>query len=581
MVTNAIESDVLAALRSVVGGKTASQVESETLDFKEEDPSSRRQTEKTLVDAANCFANHVGGRVVVGVNDKAAGKSALVGTQLEPDEVKRRIFELTEPPLLVDVGSFEYEGVRLLLIRVLQSPDIHADKQGRALRRVNTDCLPMTPHDQMRLREERRGVDWSSDDSARRIADVDEEALRLARRHLRAFSDARSRLADLAAEDLLRELGVVTPANTLTNAGDVLFCAPRDATPRLIYFYRNTPGGEVKAVERYETPLIVAYDAALAAIRARGQSTAVALQDGTQLEIEDFPLRAVEEALANAVIHRDYHVRGSILVDHSPEVLTVTSPGPLVTGVTPHNILTHPSKPRNPLLAKGARHLRLAEEVGQGIDRMYREMLISGKSIPVIESTLEQVVVTFVGGAPNRRVASFVAQHLPLNEREDVDALLTLLRLCRKKTVNSEELAPLFQKNSDAAEAVLRRLASDSVAMLEASRGTARRLHPTYRLRDEVLRALGPAVDYARRTTDEIDRKVIAHVREYGRITNPTVRNILDVDVQKAKSILADLVKRDVLVKAGTGERGPKVEYEAGSKFPPTLRKPRRVPDDE
>jgi ATP-dependent DNA helicase RecG len=563
-----LDSDVSASLEAIQKGSLAKDFESETLDFKVEDASSRRQTDKVLVDASNCFANHVGGRIVVGVRDAASGTSAFVGTGLDPDEVKRRIFELTEPPLLVEVAAFSFAGVSLLLIRVPQSPDIHADKQGRAPRRVSTDCVPMSPHDQMRLREERRGIDWSVKDSGRAVGEVSEEALRLARRHLLAQSDSRSRLASLGDEDLLRALGVLSPGGTLNNSGDVFFCPPIDGHARIVYQYRNTPGGEVKAVERFDGPLIIGYDLALSAIRARGESTAIALQDGTQLEIEDLPLRAVEEALANAVIHRDFHVGGPVTIDHSPEVLTVASPGPLVSGVTPQNILTHPSKPRNPSLAKLARDLRLAEEVGQGVDRMYREMLISGKNVPAIVSTLEHVVVTFVGGSPNKRVASFVAQHLPPQEREDVDALLTLFHLCKKKATSAEDIAPLMQKHVDAAEAVLRRLATDAVGMLEVARGTARRAHPSYRLRDDALRTLGPAVDYNRRTTDEIDRKIIAHVREYARITNPTVRNILDVDVQKAKSILGDLVKREILVKAGSGERGPGVEYEAGAKFP-------------
>ena len=96
-----------------------------------------------------------------------------------------------------------------------------------------------------------------------------------------------------------------------------------------------------------------------------------------------------------------------------------------------------------------------------------------------------------------------------------------------------------------------------------------------YRLRDAALRNLGPAVSYNRRTEDEIDRKVIAHVREYGKITNQTVRNLLDVDIQRAGAILVDLVRREILRKAGSGQRGPGVEYQPGERFPSRRRPPR------
>jgi ATP-dependent DNA helicase RecG len=79
---------------------------------------------------------------------------------------------------------------------------------------------------------------------------------------------------------------------------------------------------------------------------------------------------------------------------------------------------------------------------------------------------------------------------------------------------------------------------------------------------------LGAALPYQRRTMDDIDRKVIAHVREYKVITNRTVQNLLDVSLQRARQILSDLVERDILVKVSAHERGPGVEYGAGRKFP-------------
>lgn len=79
---------------------------------------------------------------------------------------------------------------------------------------------------------------------------------------------------------------------------------------------------------------------------------------------------------------------------------------------------------------------------------------------------------------------------------------------------------------------------------------------------------LGSAVAYQRRTTDEIDRKVIAHVQEYDKVTNRTIRNLFDVSTQRAAAILGDLVTRELLVKTSEAQRGPSVEYGRGAKFP-------------
>jgi ATP-dependent DNA helicase RecG len=324
---------------------------------------------------------------------------------------------------------------------------------------------------------------------------------------------------------------------------------------------------EPREIRRLSGPLVMSFDAVMASVAARRRLTPLTLPRGQQIHLEDFPVRAVRELLSNALIHRDYFLPGSVDVSHSPQIFEMSSPGPLVTGVTPTNILTHESKPRNPTLAKTARMLGLAEEVGVGIDRVYREMLASGRDVPVIESFPDRVRVALIGGASNVRIPYYLS-HLPAGEQEDVDTLLTLFTLCHRRVADAVALGPVLQKSQQAAEAVLRRLSQESVAMLEPSRGTLRRAHPRYRLRAEAMALLGTAVRYNCRLTDEVDRKIIAHVREYGKVTNRTVKNLFDVDVNRAAEILRDLVAREILVKISQATRGPSVEYGPGVAFP-------------
>jgi ATP-dependent DNA helicase RecG len=565
--------ETAAALEAIAAGRTPQEVESATLEFKEHGRS-EGDTLKTIADAALCFANASGGVVVVGVADRGAGLDALRGTTLAADSVRKRVYELSRPPLTVDAWEEIFRGVRLLLVSVPQSPEIHADPQGRAPRRIGKDCLPMDPSEQMRLREDRLGIDWSARESDVEPASLSAAALDEARSLLGKFADERRRLARLGNPELLRALGVVGPKGRPLHAGVVLFGEP--AGVALVYQFQATPGGEPKSIERLRQPLVLAFQRAMALMQARRNVTPVNLPDGQQIQIEDFPTLAAREALANAVIHRDYHLREPVNVIHSPELLVVTSPGPLVSGVTPENILTHPSKPRNPCLMNAARVLGLAEEVGRGVDRMYREMISSGRDLPRIESFHDHVRVSLAGGRANTQVARFVAQ-LPEQERDDTDTMLVLFRLCSVRTVSAPEIAPLLQKNPAETEATLRRLASDAIGILEPTRQSARRSHPTYRLRGEVLRALGPSVPYQRRTVDEIDRKVIAHVQEYGKITNRTVQNLLDVGINRARDILADIVRRRILRKTSAHERGPGVEYGPGARFPSGRKRPAKA----
>ena len=566
-----MNDDVAGALQQVLEGAMASSLESSTLDFKEE-ARSATETERLLRDASICFANSDGGTIVLGIDDDARGPEAFVGTTFDVQDAQRRIYELTQPSILVTTEELTFGGARLLVISVPRSFEIHADSQGRAKRRVGTDCLPMSPQDQAFLREDRRGVDWTAELSDRSLEELSPGAVDAARRRLRQGGGSTSSLSDVTERELLRGLGVVDDRDRLLQAGAALFGERKDGEPWVVYQHRATPGGEATIVERLTGPLVLVLDRLIELAWARRHVTPLNLPDGTQLEVADFPEGAVREVVANALLHREFRLDSPVTVEHSPSVFVVESPGPLVAGVTERNILTHPSKPRNRALFQAARKLRIAEETGRGIDRMFRELLRSGHDSPSISQTVDSTRVAFVGGAPRTQVVRFVEQ-LPAHEREDVDTLLVLFTLLTERTTTAAGLAPIIQKSETEAEAVLARLADDDRAILEPTRESARLRRSEYRLRATALGTLGSAVAYHRRTVDDIDRKVIAHVDEYGRISNRTLQNMLDIDVYRARDVLRDLRGREVLVKTSRQQRGTAVEYGPGPRFPATRRR--------
>lgn len=569
-----ITTDVEVALDAVHAGANADSRETPQLEFKESRGRSDREIARRIAKAAICFANAEGGVVVVGVADEPGGSEALTGCELDPDYVRRRIYELSNPPLLVDVVVEHYRGVRLLVVSVLKGVVVHADQQGRVYKRFECRCLSLDPAGQQRLSDERQGVDPSARLADSRVEDVDGEALARARRLLSSLYGGVAELADEPDRQLLRGLGVANGKGRLLVAGEVLFCRTdgEAADSRIVYQFKASQGAEPRTVERLTDPLLTSLDRVFELVSVRQETIPLDLPGGQQIRIHDFPRIAVREVVVNAVIHRDYRIRGPVTVEHSPDQFRVTSPGSLVPGITPENILTHTSKPRNHCLVKAVRTLGLAEEIGRGVDRVYREMISAGREPPRITNAPDHVDVVLEGGPPNKRIVRFVAG-LAEETRADTDALLLLHYLCRNRTIEAEEAGPLLQRSVVEAERSLRTLAREPLEIIEPTRRTARHSHPTYRLREDVLKALGPAVPYSRRTQDTIDRRVIEHLREYERITNRTVRNLLNVGVHRASYILRDLRKRGVIVKAEGPERGPGVEYLPGPGFPdPGLR---------
>ncbi|HKS44674.1 MAG TPA: ATP-binding protein [Amycolatopsis sp.] len=217
---------VLPELKAVLNGKSASKVETERLDFKEQ-KTNFKEACGDLAEAAVCFANGSGGTIIVGVADSKAGEDAFVGCDLDSGVLRSRIHQLTNPGLLVDVEAFEFSGKRLLEIRVPEGLDVYSTTKGYTHQRISTDCVPMGPMNVARLAEERRGIDWSAGPSRRPIEDVDPLAMRYIRRLLAASTDVtRQRYAAFNDKDLLRVLKAVADDGSLTRSGEILLCGP-------------------------------------------------------------------------------------------------------------------------------------------------------------------------------------------------------------------------------------------------------------------------------------------------------------------------------------------------------------------
>jgi ATP-dependent DNA helicase RecG len=566
-------SELFEILARVGDGHPANDFESETLDFKQP-ATSPKETLNSLADAAMCFANARGGTLVLGVNDKATTRlEALVGVAVaySIDSIRKAIFERTRPPITVAAQEHTEDGVRLILIDVLSGVAPHSNAKGLATRRLGTECLPFTPEQQRELLIARGQFDWSAEATSLQLTDLSQAEFERVRRLLREAG--RDQLAGLRDKPLLEAMRLMASNGAITRAGALLLASEetlRDAIPTYgySYQYRPSPGSEAAARSRGSRPIAAATEALLELTEARTEIRPLNVAGGVQLALSDYPTRAVREVLVNGLLHRSYEVGGTVDLEHSPERLTVRSPGGLVAGVTTDNILTHPSTPRHQLLAEAVSLLQLAERTGQGIDRAYREMLQVGKEPPAIEEEPGIAVrATLPGGIGNDAFVRFV-RDLPEALSGDVEVLIALSLLRGVETLDAVRLSTAIQRTTAEAQDVLGRLAGEPHGLLEPTRRTLRKPYPSYRLRNEPLASLARAVTYRRFSLDEIDTKVVEHVREYGFITNRTLQRMFDRDLYASRNMLTDLRERGILAKEGTARGGRGVKYGPGPKFP-------------
>ncbi len=554
------------ALQQVRDGVTAGSVETETLDFKRDphtvtgpgapgNPQSRLVEE--IVDAVVCFANARGGRVVLGVDDRTPGPGAFIGTGADPAFLRNRIYGNTRPQLTVPIEEIEFGGARLLVITVPEGLDLVTDSKGKALARQGTACSPLTENARRALAHERRNPDLTARPSDRRFDDVSSAAMREARNLLGQLVDLRNQMSNLDDLSLLRALNLVDRDDRLLIAGEVLFCTP---TQDVLDILTRPAAGAEPSVRRLREPLVLLLPHALDAMRAviDPEVAHVALKGGQEIALPDFSPISVDEAVTNALVHRDYARPERVVIDHSPNTLRVWSPGGLPYGVTEDRLLTTVSTPRNTTLMGAMQQLGLAERASRGIDRMFREQVRVGQQVPGIRVDEFSVEVYFTSGAPNRAFAGFVAG-LPQGLRENVDVMLSLVHLCQRPTLALVDAARLLQVSEGEARDRLDALGAGADALVERDGDTRRGVR--WRLRPSVASALGTAVQHRSRA-DSARPRVEAHLKEYGWITNKTIRNMFDLDVQQATQILNELRAANVLIKdPGGPQRGPSIRW--------------------
>lgn len=549
---DALETQVDAVLQQIAGGCAPRDIEVAAVDVKEE-PGRRgpkgavqpgtqenQAAARYLAGEMACFANTPGGgALILGVSDDGM----KIGTDLDPEWLRHRIWELTEHRLTVGVRVVELEdgGTRLLVLTTHEAiePIRH---EGRINWRVDDHCIEVDPTTWHAGKLQRSGVDWSAQPSGHTVDDVNPVAAEIARRYLRAAGDEAA--LDLAAatdEDLLRRLNVVAGDGTLTNAGSLLFVGTADVG--LDYLRRDVPGGDSTSRVRGDGPLLEQVWDVDQASQAANRVVHVA-GGFAHGQLRALSPRAVREAIVNGSVHRDWGSPQPTTIEHVGDTLVVTSPGGFIGGVDPSNIITHPAVPRYRSLAEAMAALRLAEREGIGIDRMVRDMLSVGHHGPEItEITGPYVRVALIGGDPDGDVLALLAAAEPPDVASDVDALLVIEQLSRHGWIDIDRAAPVIQRPSAETAAALGRVAGMRVngdPLITHIDGVPAGHPPAYRLSDTAQTILAKRTA-ASRVPDHRREMVLEWARARGRASSTEVSDLTGLSVPSSGALLTVL----------------------------------------
>ncbi|RTH96322.1 AAA family ATPase [Thermus scotoductus] len=339
--------------------------EGQTLEFK------RQWTERALEDLA-AFANTEGGRLLLGVRDDGE----IVGTRADDRELQR-IANLIAAHLGItpSVRVVEMQGLPVVEIRVDPAPGLVPYK-GRYLRRVGSTNRDFSPEELARHILTRSGRSWDGLPSDWTLKEVDPEALK-------AFARlARERLphVDLSdPEGTLRNLNLVE-GERLKNAGVLLFGKrPQRLFPQAQVRVGIFRGDEILDSHDFTGTLWEQLDGAMARfrqvlkVRFDVRVEEPSLEGLKREETWEYPLEALREAVANALVHRDYTYPADIQIRLEEDRLEVWSPGELPPPLTPDQLYQpHSSVLRNPLIAQAFYFAGIIERWGTGTTRIVR-----------------------------------------------------------------------------------------------------------------------------------------------------------------------------------------------------------------
>lgn len=519
--------------------------------------------DRDLVEAVVCLANGAGGILLVGVEDNGTVTGARPrheSGRTDPLRVQALIANNTQPPLSVTAQVVEVGAVELLVVQVPDSPRVVGTTRGTYVRRAlagdgRPTCVPYHAHEMLAHEVDRGAVDWAGLRVGGAVwEDLDPLEFERLRSLVRTAAAGADRLlASLSDREIASALGLIRVDSEITTGALLLF-ARVEAIQRFVptheAAFQVLRGLEVEVNDFLPYPLLRLAEEMFSRFQARNR--AEELQFGLlRVTVSTYSETAFREALANALIHRDYTRRGAVHVQWAQEQLEISSPGGFPSGVHIDNLLVTPPHPRSPLLADAFKRTGLVERTGRGINRMFAEQLRFGRPAPDYgRSSDEQVVAVLPGGPANLAMTRWVLeqeqqQRAPLMLNE----LQVLAELVRERRATTRELARLLQRTDAETRILLTRMVERGWVQARGE-GKGRSWH----LSAAVYRALETPAGYVHvRGFEPLQQEqmVLQYVEAHGHITRAQAAELCSLDPGRASRLLRRLAKLGKLEQRG------------------------------
>lgn len=331
--------------------------ENQNVEFKQEYTSELRKE-------VLAFANADGGTVYIGIRKDGT----VIGVE-DPDGVMLQIANSLRDSLAPDIMPFINIKTTELENKVIVQIDVAAGtnrpyyikekglKPSGVYVRKGSSSQPMTDEGIREMIIQSSGNSYESTRSLQQQLTFETLSKEMKRRNI-DFGSAQMRTLKLIGEDGL-----------FTNLAYIL--SDQFQTPTKVAIFQGADKAVFRDRQEFSGSVLQQLEEVYRFIDLCNKTRAT-FSGLDRIDTRDYPEEALREALLNSIVHRDYSVGASNLINIYDDRVELVSVGGLVSGLELKSIFLGISRTRNPDLAAIFYRMKLIESYGTGISKIQR-----------------------------------------------------------------------------------------------------------------------------------------------------------------------------------------------------------------
>ncbi len=448
--------------------KVIEKGESERVEFKK----STAQMDRAL--KAMCsFLNHKGGVVYFGISDK----NELICQDVSDSTLKsisQKIRQKIKPEVSPGIKVWVTGGKKVIEVKVAKGTNKPYYLDGIAYKRAGSESPVIAPDELEKIIQNKHDQEFDSNICRGSVyGDIDLEAVDWFRRKYREISGKELYGSNA---DVLKSLNCVVNEGAKlrpTNAGILLFGKnPAKFFPRYYVTVARYPGKDIGTayleIKDIEGNLFNIIDSAEEYINEYTESL-YRLKKGqvARERIPQYPEFVIRELISNAVSHRDYSIGGSkTIIKMYKDRIEFDSPGGFGGNVNEKNILEEQYS-RNPVIVKSLNKIRYIEEMGEGWNRIFKEVMeysLKFSRLPQIKGNSRVVATIFSPEMDTEKdIEPIVSRFEPIVSRLNERQKKALRYMIRNRKMTSTEYAMSYKVSVATAKRDLNELVKKNI----------------------------------------------------------------------------------------------------------------------